>query len=180
MEHLVPKDLKLAASFLSSADSKGLSLVESSYSHYQLYHFLSVVARVLRAGLGSSGAGRIDVILRRADLIIACEVSVTTTREHEYLNVTKCHRSGAHKTWVVAASERHRASLERFIASKLTETERQKTSFLTLDMVVIELEKLSGAAVSERVVKGWKVSATNTEVSDRARRVLMEGYLGEL
>jgi Type IV secretion-system coupling protein DNA-binding domain len=124
------------------------------------------------------GDGRIDVVLRRADLTIACEVSVTTTREHEYLNVTKCHRFGATEVWVVAASERHRASLERFIVPKLTDTEKTKTSFLTPDMVVIEIQKLAGDALTEKVVKGWKVSTNNTEVSDRARRVLMGGYLG--
>jgi hypothetical protein len=125
------------------------------------------------------GDGRIDVVLRRADLTIACEVSVTTTREHEYLNVTKCHRFGATEVWVVAASERHRLSLERFIVPKLTDVEREKTSFLTPEMVVIEIGKLAGDALTEKVVKGWKVSAGGTAVSDRARRVLMGGYLGE-
>jgi Type IV secretion-system coupling protein DNA-binding domain len=125
------------------------------------------------------GDGRIDVVLRRADLIIACEVSVTTTREHEYLNVTKCHRFSADKVWVVAASERHRLSLERFIVPKLTDVEKTKTSFLTPEMVVIEIGKLAGDALTEKVVKGWKVSAGGTAVSDRARRVLMEGYLGD-
>jgi hypothetical protein len=122
------------------------------------------------------GEGRIDVVLRRDDLLIACEVSVTTTREHEYLNVTKCHRFGATHVWVVASSERHRLSLERFILPKLSEAEREKTSFLTLDMVGMLIEKLCGGA-RERMVKGWKVSGQSTEVSDRARRVLMGGVI---
>jgi hypothetical protein len=126
------------------------------------------------------GDGRIDVILRRADLTIACEVSVTTTREHEYLNVTKCHRFGANRVWVVAASERHRLSLERFIVPKLTDAEKTKTSFLTPETVIVEIGKLAGGVLTERLVKGWKVSAGGTAASDRARRVLMGGYMGEL
>jgi hypothetical protein len=54
-----------------------------------------------------------------------------------------------------------------------------KTSFLTLDGVGVELEKVAGGALAERDVKGWKVSTNNTEVSHRARRVLMGGYFGE-
>lgn len=122
------------------------------------------------------GEGRIDAVLRRDDLVLAFEVSVTTTREHEYLNVEKCHRFEASHVFVVAANERHRVSLERFIAPKLTDIEREKTSFLTPEQVESELRKLVPAQVQpEKLVKGWKVVARETEVM---RRVI-GGYLSE-
>lgn len=36
--------------------------------------------------------GRVDVVLRRGTRVIACEVSVTTTAEHEAANIAKCLR----------------------------------------------------------------------------------------
>jgi hypothetical protein len=104
------------------------------------------------------GAGRVDVILRRGDLTICCEVSVTTTREHEYLNVKKCLEFGAGQVWVVANNERHRVGLERFIIPKLTDAESEKTSFLTLDGALGKLRDLAPSAeMREKVVRGYKV-----------------------
>ncbi len=104
------------------------------------------------------GAGRVDVILRRDDLTVCCEVSVTTTREHEYLNVKKCLEFGADQVWLVANSERHRTGLERFIRHKLTEIENQKTSFVTLEEVEKLLRDLAPTQkMKEKVVRGWRV-----------------------
>jgi hypothetical protein len=57
--------------------------------------------------------------------------------------------------------------------------DRCERSFLTPETVLIEIGKLAGDALTEKVVKGWKVSTGGTALSDRARRVLMGGYLGE-
>jgi Type IV secretion-system coupling protein DNA-binding domain len=104
------------------------------------------------------GAGRVDVILRRGDLTICCEVSVTTTREHEYLNVKKCLEFGADRVWLVANSERHRVGLERFISPKLTDLESEKTSFLTLEGVEEKMRELAPTLEQkEKVVRGWRV-----------------------
>ncbi len=108
------------------------------------------------------GAGRVDVILRRDDMTICCEVSVTTTREHEYLNVKKCLEFGVSQVWLVASSERHRTGLERFIAPKLTETENEKTSFLTMDGVEGLLRDLAPSEeMKEKVVRGYVVKSTS-------------------
>ncbi len=93
-----------------------------------------------------------------ADLIICCEVSVTTTREHEYLNIKKCLEFGASQVWLVASSERHRTGLERFITPKLTDAESEKTSFLTLEGVEGLLRDLAPSAeTQEKVVRGYRV-----------------------
>jgi Type IV secretion-system coupling protein DNA-binding domain len=106
------------------------------------------------------GAGRVDVILRRDDLAICCEVSVTTTREHEYLNVKKCLEFGAGQVWLVANSERHRTGLERFVRPKLSETENEKASFMTLEGVEILMRQLARTEeAKEKVVRGWKVKS---------------------
>jgi Type IV secretion-system coupling protein DNA-binding domain len=104
------------------------------------------------------GAGRVDVILRRDTEVICVEVSVTTTREHELLNVKKCLAFEATAVWVVANSERHRAGLERHIAQTLTEAERPKVSFLTPGIAEEWLRALAPAeGAKEKVVRGWRV-----------------------
>ena len=110
------------------------------------------------------GAGRVDVILRRDDMTICCEVSVTTTREHEYLNARKCLEFGAAQVWIVANSERHRVGLERFIRPKLTEAESEKTSFLTLDGVEGLLRDLAPTReTKEKVVRGYRVRSQSLD-----------------
>lgn len=107
------------------------------------------------------GAGRVDVILRRDDLTICCEVSVTTTREHELLNVRKCLEFGGSNVWLVAHSERHCTSLRRFIRPQLTESELNKTSFLLPDQVGDMLRSLATpAAPSENIIKGYRVKSS--------------------
>jgi hypothetical protein len=113
------------------------------------------------------GAGRVDVILRREHLTICCEVSVTTTREHEYMNVKKCLEFDADQVWLVANIERHRTGLEHFIKPKLTEGESEKTSFLTLEGVErLLLEMVPNTEMKEKVVRGYRVISRSISKSD--------------
>ena len=41
-----------------------------------------------------SSGGKVDVALRREGHSLACEISVTTTAEHEIGNVEKCLKAG--------------------------------------------------------------------------------------
>ena len=107
------------------------------------------------------GAGRVDVILRRGDLTICCEVSVTTTREHEYLNVKKCLEFGAGQVWLVASNERHRTGLERFISSRLSEPELKLLRFLIPEQLEDLIRDVSPTAPKgENVVRGYRVRSS--------------------
>jgi hypothetical protein len=103
------------------------------------------------------GEGRVDVILRQRDRAIAFEVSVTTSREHELLNVRKCLKAGFQEVIVVASLPRHLTALERFIGANLDESERAKCRFVGAD----DLDGLLVGDVpverSEKVVRGWRV-----------------------
>jgi hypothetical protein len=118
------------------------------------------------------GDGRVDVILRRDSLTVCVEISVTTTREHEYLNVRKCLEFGCDQMWLVANTERHRAGLEAFIKPKLTEAELEKASFLTPEGVeALLLELAPTVEQKEKVVRGWKVRS-NTNKDNRSLAVI--------
>ena len=119
------------------------------------------------------GEGRVDVILRQGERAIAFEVSVTTSREHELLNVRKCLRADFGEVVVVAALPRHLVSLERFIGSSLGEGEADKVRFLLAD----DLGGLFGgqvaAVVSEKVVRGYRVRSSQTAGKVAIQNALM-------
>lgn len=104
------------------------------------------------------GEGRVDVILRQGKRAIAFEVSVTTSKEHELLNVQKCLQAGFGEVVVVAALPRHLVSLERFVGAALGEGESDKVRFLLAD----DLGGWFEGEVPERaekVVRGWRVKS---------------------
>jgi hypothetical protein len=110
-------------------------------------------------------SGRVDVILRQGERAIAFEVSVTTSREHELLNVRKCQRAGFGEIVVVAALPRHLVSLERFIGANLNESERTRVSFVLADDVGGLFEGQVTLEVAEKVVRGWRVKSNSKELT---------------
>lgn len=124
------------------------------------------------------GEGRVDVILRSAERAIAFEVSVTTSREHELLNVRKCLRAGFGEVVVVAALPRHLVSLERFIGSSLGEGEADKVRFLLADDLGGLFAGQAEAGENESIVRGWKVRSNGAERSALLRTSIEQSLQG--
>ena len=121
------------------------------------------------------GEGRVDVILRRDDTTLCCEISVTTSKEHELQNVRKCLTYGVGRVLVVASIPRHLTSLERYITANLSESEQALIDYLLPDDLPAYFEKLTlGSGAAETVVRGWKVVSRGGErsvvASDATRR----------
>ena len=122
------------------------------------------------------GEGRVDVILRQGERTIAYEVSVTTSREHELLNVRKCLRAGFGEVVVVAALPRHLLSLERYITASLDEPDHSSVRYILADNLgglfadVVPLEQAG------KVVRGYRVRSTSNAgrsiISDAIRNLL--------
>ena len=126
------------------------------------------------------GTGRVDVILRRDDISILVEVSVTTTREHEYLNILKCLENGGTEIWLLANTERHRLSLERFISARLSQSDSAKVRFILEDHLPELFEKYQTKTnESVTIVKGYTVTS---RASDTARDLskLRKDIIGKL
>lgn len=119
------------------------------------------------------GEGRIDVILRQGERAIAFEASVTTSKEHELLNVQKCLRAGLSEVVMVANLPRHLVALERFIGNALGESEKDKVRFVLADDLAGMFADRTPTEATEKIVKGWRVKST-TNKSAVAR------YLGAL
>ncbi|MBP9158501.1 MAG: type IV secretion system DNA-binding domain-containing protein [Sphingobium sp.] len=104
------------------------------------------------------GEGRVDVILRRDALTICCEVSVTTTKEHELLNVQKCLRFGADQVWLIVSNAERTTSTEKFMVPHLEEVERDKFAVKGLDDLHSAFATFGvPAPETEKIVRGYKV-----------------------
>jgi hypothetical protein len=65
------------------------------------------------------GQGSVDLLLERAEETIACEISITTTIDHEVGNVSKCAKAGFREIAVIAISEERLRKIEAAVANSL-------------------------------------------------------------
>lgn len=112
------------------------------------------------------GEGRVDVILRREALTICCEVSVTTTKEHELLNVQKCLRFGADQVWLIVDNVKRVASTSSFMLPRLAEHEQSKCLVLGLDDLRSTFAPLGlPAPETENIVRGYRVRSKQSRAA---------------
>lgn len=104
------------------------------------------------------GTGRIDVVARRGDDRILVEVSVTTTREHEFANIKKCLEFGGTHVLLVATPARHLTSLKRHIEPLLTSTEKEIVRFMSPEELPTFFDALAvHTPAAPSMVMGYKV-----------------------
>jgi hypothetical protein len=125
------------------------------------------------------GEGRVDAILRKNDELICCEVSVTTSREHELHNVKKCLRFGASKVLLVTNLARHRTGLADYMQVHLSAEEYSKLSVVLADELAAYVvgDDHPNEAV-EKIVKGYRVSSKVTGMAVRKSLSTMFGDVG--
>jgi len=75
------------------------------------------------------GKGRVDVALERGSMTIACEVSVTTTIEHEVGNVLKCLQAGFQHVAVICSSQRRLDGLRQAVEGNLSKNDQPKIGY---------------------------------------------------
>lgn len=104
------------------------------------------------------GAGRVDVVLRRGEVALAFEISVTTTRDHELENIEKCLSLPFTHVAMVASHSRHLKSLSMHIGKALEDDERTRVSFLLPEDLPDFLGGYPEAqGPKEKTVKGYTV-----------------------
>ena len=127
------------------------------------------------------GAGRetIDVGLVRSDMRIACEISVTTTVDHEVGNVRKCLREGFDLIAVITANERRLKQIEAAVAGCLDAADAacvkyfQPEEFLALVNALpqpVESPSIPSAPTpTETQRKGYRVKRVFTALTPEER-----------
>lgn len=125
------------------------------------------------------GGGAVDVSLERAGVRVACEVSISSTPEHELANVRKCLAALYDHVVVVAATDKAAQKAEGVIVASLGEEDSPKVVVLTLERLFEYLLGLPGTENrNEQVIGAYKVrvkrSAPQSGSSDARRRALSD------
>ncbi len=131
--------------------------------HKYIEHLIKELGeeRGFRASIEESihdGAGRVDVILRREEIALAFEISVTTTKDHELGNVEKCLELPFTHVAMLASHGRHLKSLSTYIVNALEEADKKRVSFLLPEDLPGFLDGYPLLeAPKEKTVKGYTV-----------------------
>lgn len=117
------------------------------------------------------GTGRVDVSLSREGQKIACEISVTTGRDHEFGNIEKCLAAGYTRIIFVSSDARHLKAMERLAASQFEENDRAKLHFTSPEDAISLLGRWCGDA-EVKTVRGYTVRTTvaTTDAVDAEKR----------
>jgi hypothetical protein len=143
------------------------SLGRGGAEHKYLQHLIKRLAeeRGFRATIeDSAGDGRADVVLKKDKLTIACEISVTTTVEHEVANLTKCLQAKFSHIIFVCKDKRRRTKVQEILTS--TQPEAANVFFIGPDDIVAALDRLDPIAkTTETTVRGYKVKVSRQSLS---------------
>lgn len=104
------------------------------------------------------GSGRVDVSLQREKLRIACQVTVTTTKDWELNGVEKCLAAGYTEVVLIGSNERHINKIGKFIVGNLEPQDQERVRCMTADSLVEYLDDLGTPIREEQVVRGYKVT----------------------
>ncbi len=118
------------------------------------------------------GAGRVDVSLRRDNVSVACQISITTTKDWELGGIEKCFAAGYSDVVLIGGTERHVKTLSKFIEENLDEKDQGKVRYVTSESMVEFLDDLGKPVSTEQIVRGYKVRTVQQSVdsSDAAAR----------
>lgn len=118
--------------------------------------------------------GQVDVLVERADIRVAFEVSVSTPVEQERGNLRKCLDAGFDRVALVLAKSRTTHGRYKLaVLEGLSEADRSRVSVLAPEDVPDFVASLAPApAPSESVVKGYRVRVSHSVTSpdDAAER----------
>ena len=120
--------------------------------------------------------GFADLLVTRGDLKIACEISITTTVDHEFRNVMKCLNAGIPAVAVISSSTRIE-SIRKAVLNALGSEEKRVTYYTPDDFIAfLKASKPSSepanvsTANPERIRGGRKVKLKVRELTDEERK----------
>ncbi len=123
---------------------------------------------IIEESVGDGAAsGRVDVGLERSGEKIACEISVTTSGEHELQNIKKCLQAGYTKVLICCVEKKNLIAIRKLIEEKLSPADQEKVYLSEPEELYSFFEKQTIAEISrEGEIKGYRVKVNYKTVSD--------------
>jgi hypothetical protein len=116
----------------------------------------------------------VDLYLERGDHKIACEISVSTTIDHEVGNVRKCLKAGLPQVAIICVSEDRLQKIAAAVSGSLGSEAAARVSFHQPDQFITHLKTLPVPVPKDSVSthRGYKVkrSAPKLTVEEQQQR----------
>jgi hypothetical protein len=105
------------------------------------------------------GKGSVDLLLERAGQIIACEIAITTTIDHEVGNVAKCLKAGFPRVAVIAVDEDRLRKIASAVSGSLGESAADRVEYCLPETFIQKLRTMPVPAPTQtsKMSHGYKV-----------------------
>jgi hypothetical protein len=109
------------------------------------------------------GKGSADLALKNAQRTIACEITVTTTVDHEFGNIAKCLKAGFNHVAMISTEPEKLQHIRRKVDGSLTKTNAERVGYYSVDSFLEYLKQTANSdAVTSKpprddVKRGYKV-----------------------
>ncbi len=114
----------------------------------------------------------------REKIRVACQVSVTTTKDWELGGIEKCFAAGYTEVVLVLSTERQIKKLSKFVEENLDSKDQGRVRYITSESIIEFLDSLGKFTPTEQVVRGYKVrtvqQATDSEDAASRRKAISE------
>jgi hypothetical protein len=130
------------------------------------------------------GQGSVDLWLERTGQAIACEISISTTIDHEVGNIAKCLKAGVPKVAVICLDEERLRKIGSAVSGSLGAELAARVEYFQPDAFIAYLKKLKPPAAqpTETQYGGYKVKRSIPKLSaqeqkqkeDIANRIMAE------
>lgn len=102
--------------------------------------------------------GSVDVALEKDGSSVACEISVTTTAEHEVQNIKKCLEAGFNQVIVITSDKKMLGKIKNAAAASLDAQGLSSVQFFLPEDLFMFLEQIAAESEDkEAIIKGYKV-----------------------
>jgi hypothetical protein len=129
--------------------------------------FRSVIEKTVLDGRGS-----VDLWLERASRSIACEISISTTIDHEVKNVGKCLKAGASMVAVICLYEERLKKIKAAVSGSFGTDTAARVGYFQPDEFIAHVKTLPVEAPEKPEVKrrGYKVKTVVSQLSAEAQK----------
>lgn len=118
------------------------------------------------------GQGSVDLCLERTGQSIACEISISTTIDHEVGNVAKCLKAGLPKVAVICLNEERLKKIASAVSGSLGAELAARVEYFQPDPFIAYLKALKPPApqASETRYGGYKIKRSVPKLSTQEQK----------
>jgi hypothetical protein len=129
--------------------------------------FRSVIEKPVLDGLGS-----VDLFLERQGQRIACEISISTTIDHEVGNVAKCLKAGLPSVAVICLSEERLQKIRQAVSGSMGAEAAERVEYFQPDPFIAHLKALQSPTPqsSEGEFNGYKIRRSIPKLSAKEQQ----------